>query len=69
MSQYKVLPPYSEINTINTEYEEDSSFVNFSLSYSSDDTARHGAGGQQVRIFHSVIVLMTQPGMGQGGSR
>jgi hypothetical protein len=40
MSQYKVLPPYSE---------EDNSFVNFSLSYSSDDAARHGAGGQQVR--------------------
>ena len=49
MSQYKVLPPYTEINTINTEYEEDSSFVNFSLSYSSDDSARPGAGGQQVR--------------------
>ena len=56
MSQYKVLPPYSEINTINTEYQEDNSFVNFSLSYSSDDTARHGAGGQdqQVRMVENV---------------
>eukprot|EP00091_Calanus_sinicus_P011346 TRINITY_DN25731_c0_g1_i1.p1 TRINITY_DN25731_c0_g1~~TRINITY_DN25731_c0_g1_i1.p1 ORF type:complete len:112 (-),score=22.15 TRINITY_DN25731_c0_g1_i1:25-360(-) len=44
MSQYKVLPPYSEINTINTE---DSSFVNFSLSYGSDDTARQGTGGSR----------------------
>ena len=50
MSQYKVLPPYSEINTINTEYQEDNSFVNFSLSYSSDDTARHGAGGQDQQV-------------------
>jgi hypothetical protein len=50
MSQYKVLPPYSEINTINTEYEKDNSFVNFSLSYRSDDTARLGAGGQDQQV-------------------
>ena len=62
MSQYKVLPPYSETNTISTEYEEDNSFVNFSLSYSSDDTARHGAGGQQVRRGRMVenTITLTQ---------
>ena len=66
MSQYKVLPPYSEINTINTEYEEDSSFVNFSLSYSSDDTARLVTGGQdgqdqQVRIKSGRILIICLP--------
>ena len=60
MSQYKVLPPYSEINTINTEYEEDNSFVNFSLSYSSDDTASVGAGGQQVRMGWLMLTLFSQ---------
>jgi len=34
MSQYKVLPSYSEINTLNHEYEETSHFANFSLIYS-----------------------------------
>ena len=58
MSQYKVLPPYSEINTINTEYEEDSSFVHFSLSYSSDDTARHETGGHQVRMGNFQLISM-----------
>jgi len=34
MSQYKVLPSYSEINTLNHEFEETSHFANFSLIYS-----------------------------------
>ena len=48
MSQYKVLPPYSEINTLNQEYEE--SFTNFSLIYSQETSPGYQLGAQQVML-------------------
>ena len=54
MSQYKVLPPYSEINTLNQEYEEAASFTNFSLIYSQETSPGYQLGAQQVML--SVII-------------
>ena len=48
MSQYKVLPSYSEISPINPEYEQASSFANFSLIFSPEGTDGHEVKSQQV---------------------
>lgn len=48
MSQYKVLPSYSEINTLNQEYEEATNFANFSLIYSHDIHSRQDLLNQRV---------------------
>ena len=50
MSQYKVLPPYSEINTLNQEYEEAAGFTNFSLIYSQENSHTYQLGAQQVKL-------------------
>ena len=50
MSQYKVLPPYSEINTLNQEYEEAAGFTNFSLIYSQETSPGYQLGAQQVTL-------------------
>ena len=51
MSQYKVLPSYSEINTLNQEYEETSHFANFSLIYSHHTRTVQDLG--RVRIINA----------------
>ena len=54
MSQYKVLPSYSEINTLNQEYEETSHFANFSLIYSHHTPTMQDIGSRKVRIINTV---------------
>jgi len=48
MSQYKVLPSYSEINTLNQEYEETSHFANFSLIYSHHTPTMQDIGSRKI---------------------
>jgi len=48
MSQYRVLPSYSDINSLNTGYEEVPNFASFSLIYSHDNTSRLDENHQKV---------------------
>ena len=56
MSQYRVLPSYSDINSLNTGYEEVPNFASFSLIYSHDNTSRLDENHQKV-INHKKILF------------
>ena len=48
MSQYKVLPPYSQISTGGQDWREEESFTLSSLWHSEEGTGRQEEGGRQV---------------------
>ena len=54
MSQYNVLPSYSQINTLNQEYEETSQFANFSLIYSHHTQTQQDIGSRGVRNVNTI---------------
>jgi len=56
MSQYKVLPSYSDINTLNTGYEEETNFASFSLIYSQDSTVKQDGDQQKVIEPQSPVI-------------